>query len=240
MTAIRVKASLPKSILTVALLLTLVSLGLWQLDRAEEKTHIRDRFLARTQLPAVTIGGELLDADSMTFRNAIAKGRYIRDFQILLDNKVYHGKAGYHVLTPLLLSGTRTLLLVNRGWVPWGIDRQHIPKIETPEEQISISGRLVKPVQHAISLENDAQMKEFRHVWQNLDIERYSRLTDHPVQGLVLQLAPEEIAGGGFVREWPVYQDRWVQRHQGYALQWFVFAIVLICIFLFSSIKRKS
>lgn len=239
-TGIKFRSSLTKSLLMVAALLTLVSLGLWQLDRAEEKKQIRDQFLERVRLPAVPIGAKLLDADSMAFRNATATGRYIEDFQIFLDNKVHNGQAGYHVLTPVLLSGTSTMLLVNRGWIPWGADRQRLPEIETPDEQISITGQLIKPAQHVVSLENDAQIGDFHPLWQNLDVERYSRLTGYPVQRLVLRLAPGETEGGGFVRQWPRYQDSWVQRHQGYALQWFVLTIVLVCIFLFSSIKRES
>lgn len=239
MTEIQVKTSVSKSLLTVILLLSFVSLGVWQLNRAQEKIQIRDQFLARAQLPKISVGAELLNADGMAFRAATASGHYLEDYQILLDNKVHNGQAGYHVLTPLLLSNTRTLLLVNRGWVSWGIDRLHLPKIDTPQGQVNINGRLVVPAQPAINLEKDLPVNEFRLVWQNLDIKQYALLTGHSVQSLVLRLAPEEIHGGGLVREWPRYQDIWIQRHHGYALQWFGLAIVLVVIFLFSSIKRK-
>lgn len=236
---IRIRVSLFKVLLTVALLTAFVILGVWQLERAQEKTEIRERYEHLVDQPEVMVEATPLDAKSMIFRNAIASGRFVPEFQILLDNKVYQGRAGYHVLTPLLLIGSSTLLLVDRGWKPWGPDRQHIPQIDAPTQQVTVRGRLVELSQFAISFEK-TQMTKFQQLWQNLEIQHYAELTGYTVQPLVLQLAPDDVQGDGFVREWPRYEDSWIQRHRAYALQWFSMAFVLLILFILLGFKRRT
>ena len=240
MPAIQINIGWVKLVVTVALTLAFVSLGLWQLSRAQEKIAMRDQFLAQEQLPAVNVGTEALQVQEMMFRRAVATGRYIEKLQILLDNKVYQGQAGYHVLTPLLLSGSGTLLLVNRGWVPWGPDRQRLPRIDTPRQELTVRGRLFKPTQHAISFEQGSASDAFQAVWQNLDLERFEDLAGYRVHRLIMRLDADADGDAKLVRENTAYEDNWIQRHHGYAVQWFGLALVLVLVFLFTSVKKKS
>ena len=68
-------------------------------------------------------------------------------------------------------------------------------------------------------------------VWQNLDLARYRQSVSFPLQSIVLQLDPQS-AGGGFVRDWPRPDER-IERHIGYAWQWFGFAAATMGIWLF-------
>ena len=240
MSRIQVKTTWPKALLMFSLLVILVSLGIWQLNRAQEKVTIRDQFLTRRQLPVVTLGAELLDPGIMAYRPVVATGQYLENLQILLDNKVYLGRAGYHVLTPLLLSGSDTLVLVNRGWIPWGPDRQRLPHIDTPTHEITIHGHLSKPAAHAISFDRASPNDGFEPVWQNLDLDRFELLTGRPVHRLVLLLDRATNGDDALIRQWPDYEDSWIQRHYGYAVQWFGLALVLVVIFGFISFKRNS
>ncbi len=237
--AVKVKTSWLKFLLTVTLSLVFISLGIWQLNRAQEKIRIRDHYLAQEQLPVITVSAEAL-GQNMAFRRAVATGRYIEELQILLDNKVHQGRAGYHVLTPLVLSGSGTVLLINRGWLPWGPDRRLLPRVDTPNQEITVQGRLFKPAQHAISFENTSSNEAFQTVWQNLDLERFESVAGYPVHKLVMQLDANADQDKSLVRDWPGYEDRWIQRHHGYAAQWFGLALVLLLILLVTSVKRKS
>ena len=234
----RFETSLIKVVITTLLVIAFVLLGVWQLNRAKEKQEHHDEFLARAELPQVIVQDELLDSENMEFRSARATGRYLVNYQILLDNNVYRGRAGYHVLTPLLLVNTTTVLLVNRGWIPWGLDRQKTPTVDVPTKPVVVKGRLVQPAKHALDFEGHEAQIEFQKVWQNLDLEKFERLTGYATQRLVMLLDPNSEADG-FIRDWPVYRDTWVQRHRGYAVQWFALALALLCIFLFLSFKRN-
>ncbi len=219
--------SLFKILLVTGLLSLFIALGMWQLNRAQEKEMIRDRILVRMQMPVVDLDSTAVVTDDLLFRKAEARGRYLPEYQIFLDNKVYNGRAGYHVLTPLRIRGADTLLLVNRGWAPWGLDRQRAPVEEPPSGDITIVGRLAKPARAPITLGDDGTPEGFARVWQNFDVDRFRALSNAPVFALVMELEngsdPSDL-----VREWPTYDDTWIQRHQAYAIQWFGVATLLL------------
>lgn len=227
------------TIVTVVLFAGFVALGFWQVDRAYQKTQLRDEVLSRAALTPIVIGAVLLDVNAANYRAAMASGVYMAEYQLLLDNQVYRGQAGYHVLTPMRIPGSQTLLLVNRGWVSWGADRQHIPEINTPLDELTVKGRLVKPVENPYSLDTTLDQNELGKVWQSVDLERFRRLTGMPVHGLVMQLDSESPHDPSLTRVWPQYEDTWIQRHYGYAVQWFGLAITLIVIFVVVNTKRR-
>ena len=199
---------------------------------------MHDNFLVRAQMPAVELDAVSVVTDELRFRTATARGRYIPEYQIFLDNKVHQGQAGYQVLTPLRIRGADTLLLVNRGWAPWGVNRQRIPKADPPAGDVAVEGRLSRPVRSPISFEGDQEQDEFSKVWQNFDKDRYQHLVNAPVLGLVMEL--ESGADPLLVREWPIYEDKWIQRHRFYAIQWFAVAIALVVIFVVAGIRHRS
>ncbi len=226
-----------KVALTVLALSAFIVLGVWQLQRAQDKQVMHDRLLERARMPAVELDAVSVVTDDLLFRTATASGQYIPGYQIFLDNKVHQGQAGYHVLTPLQIRGADTLLLVNRGWAPWGVDRQRAPEADPPTGDVTVGGRLSRPVRAPISFSGGEEQDEFGMVWQNFDVDRYQHLVGVPLIGLVMEL--ESGVDPALVREWPFWQDKWIQRHRFYALQWFGAAIALIVVFLVMRFRRR-
>lgn len=231
-------SSLLKIVMTTLALPVFIALGVWQLQRAQEKQVMHDKLLARAQMPAVELDAVSIVTDELLFRTVTASGRYIPKYQIFLDNKVHRGRAGYHVLTPLRIRGTDTLLLINRGWAPWGPDRQRTPVAVPPVGEVTVGGRLSRPVRAPISFTGDEQQDGLGKVWQNFDVDGYQRLVGAPLMDLVMEL--ESDADPTLAREWPFWEDKWIQRHRFYALQWFGAAIALIVIILVLSFRRRS
>ena len=231
---------LSRMLLVAGALALFVALGIWQLNRAQEKEVIRDRVLARSGMPPILIDADTTVGEEDLFRKATARGRYLAQFQVFLDNKVHRGQAGYHVLTPLRIDGGEALLLVNRGWAPWGLDRQRAPVAEPPEGEVAVAGHLAIPVRNPISLGEDDRPEGFARVWQNFDMDRYRKLVGTPVAGLVLHLE-DGSQMEDLVRVWPRNEDAWIKRHQAYALQWFGIAVIFLVIILFRMrSKRRS
>jgi surfeit locus 1 family protein len=226
-----------KVAMTAIALSVFIALGVWQLQRAQDKQVMHDRLLARARMPAVELDAVSVVTDDLLFRTATASGRYLPEYQIFLDNKVYRGRAGYHVLTPLRIRGADSLMLVNRGWAPWGLDRQRIPEAVPPTGDVTVGGRLSRPVRAPISFAGGEDQDGFGTVWQNFDADRYQNLVGVPLMRLVMEL--ESGADPVLVREWPLWQDKWIQRHRFYALQWFGAAIALIVVFLVSRMRRR-
>ncbi len=214
-------------LLVVAIMLVvLVKLGFWQLDRAAEKAAIKASFEARTAGQPIVLDGQPLDAEQHAFFRVEARGEYEPQYQVLIDNAIRDGRAGYRVVTPFRLTGTHTRVLVDRGWIPGTLDRRDVPAAPAPVGTLDIAGLLERPADDFFTLE-DSPPTAGQRVWQNLDMDHYRALNDFPLQPLVLRLSPDASNAGGFDRRWPEYTDQWIARHRGYAVTWFGLAAVL-------------
>lgn len=211
---------------TCLLLPCLIGLGLWQLDRSAQKLEKRELMAARALTTPTELDGSNETADALAFRSVSATGKYVPQGQILIDNQIHRGQAGYHVVTPLLLAQDGRTVLVNRGWVPWGNDRNVLPDTPVPAGSVTVTGRAVVP-QEYFELQAPAA-KSAGPVWQNLDLTRYQQTFGGTLVPAVVELS--ESGGEGFVRSWRTRDDGWVERHRGYAFQWFALAVTLVII----------
>jgi surfeit locus 1 family protein len=227
--------SLWPSLATLALLPVLVGLGQWQLERAAWKQGLVDTHAARIGEPAQPLQHLLASSDAdLEYRQVTAQGVYDLDHQLLLDNQIYRGAAGYHVLTPLHLEGgdsSGAWVLVNRGWVPLGERRSQLPAVPGPAERIMLHAMIRRPPAKAFGPEAvEGPGTSWPQVIQQLEIGQIGQRLDRPLLPLVLLL--DETDPGGFVREWkPVYGIT-PDKHRAYAAQWFTLALVLLLIYI--------
>lgn len=228
---------------TLALLLllpVLIGLGVWQMDRARQKAEIRDAHLGQAALPALELGAATLHGTDQ-YRRATGTGEYAGHLGILLDNQVHKGRPGYHVLTPFRSKTGGQWILVDRGWVPWGPDRSRLPQIETPAGTVVVKGQLLSPVRPGLELEGPVSARPEKGIpvlWQSIDTREFARVTGLMVAPLLLRLDAD--AEHGFVREWRAVTDNWVDRHKGYAFQWFALAATLLVLYLILNFKRTD
>lgn len=220
---------------TLAALLFFVltlSLGNWQTDRAEYKRGLQARYDTAAEHPPVHVGSELLDRETLLYRRVEAEGEFDPRHEILLDNRVLDGVAGYHVLTPLRVAGGDTAILVNRGWVATGPDRSQLPPVPGVEGRVRVEGIAVEPQSRYFEFAGAAP--EGR-VWQNLDFERYALTTGLELQPVLL-LQTNEL-DDGLLRRWP-RPDTGVATHVAYALQWYGLAATLVVLWLVLNVRR--
>lgn len=229
------RPSLWSTIVTIFAIALFLKLGFWQLSRAEEKD---DRFflLERyAQQPPVTIPESLVKLDDYLYRRVEVDGYFDPEQSIFLDNKIYRGIAGYHVLTPLRPINSSIDILVNRGWVAGGNDRTVLPDIRTPDGLVHLVGIVVLPSSRTLSLSNDNFAGS---VWQNLDLDSYQNKTGLTLQPLLL-LQQNDVSDDGLIRQWET-PDSGSSRNTGYAFQWFSFAAMALIIYIVLNVKRKN
>lgn len=207
-----------------------VSLGLWQWNKAAGKEARQSLLDARDREPSMPLSATLADGESLRYRRMTVRGRYEPRYQILIDNRIHQERAGYHVVTPLKIEGSEMRVLINRGWVPATADRR-LPAVETPVGTVDLVATAVVPGTRFFTLASEPVTGSWQVVWQNLDFNRYREAVGIPLQPVVLQLAPDS-GGAGFVRDWPRPDER-IERHIGYAWQWFGFAVATVGIWLF-------
>ena len=88
------------------------SLGLWQIERGQAKTVLLDEFDKNS-----VIDPQEIKQDSKKWERVYVEGTWYGANQILIDNVINGGIAGYKVLTPFRLNETGDLILIDRGWI---------------------------------------------------------------------------------------------------------------------------
>lgn len=226
------------TVATLAMLPLLLTLGVWQLHRADYKRHLQAEYDRYQDAPAVPLTSEMRSAEALQFHRLRVRGQYETGRQIFLDNRIHLGQPGYHVLTPLHIDGGPVRILVNRGWVAAGPDRQP-PRIDTPTEAVEATGVAMVPARPGLVLgDAHAPGPNWPATWQFLDLGEYTRRAGFPVLPVVLLLDPDS-PSGGFVRQW-ARLDTGIQTHQGYALTWFSLAAALVAIYILVNARRHD
>ena len=220
----------PSWLMTLATLVLLglfVSLGRWQWQRGESKQAVWAEF--QRDAAAEPLGSRRLD-DLPRFTRLEVEGAFNGAHQFLLDNRSYQGKPGYEVLTPFRTAGG-VLVLVNRGWVPFGGYRDQLPDVSAvPGERLKISGRIEDLP--AAGLASGRAPPETGDRWPKVtsfpDRDELAAALGERIDARILLLDAQ--VPGGYVRDWkPPGLDP--SRHFSYAIQWWGFAMVLLVLY---------
>jgi surfeit locus 1 family protein len=226
----------PRIVPTVATVLFValtLSLARWQAHRADEKRELQARMEARLVEPPVVLTGAVPSAEPLLFRRVRAAGEYVAEAQVFIDNRVHDGRAGFEVVTPLRLRGTREVVLVDRGWVERTRDYPAAPVVPVPRGLVEVSGLAIVPPRRFVELSADTVAG---NVWQNLSIERYARTMRMAVLPVVV-LADEPAPGLVAVHEKP---DAGIAKHIEYEYTWLALAATAVALWLALNLRRTS
>ncbi len=111
------RPSLWPTLISVPVLVLLLGLGTWQVQRMHWKTALVERLESRMAAPATELPAALDDLDAAEYRRARVAGRFLHDREMYLLGYSPRGSAGFYVVTPLMRADAPPVL-VNRGWVP--------------------------------------------------------------------------------------------------------------------------
>ena len=102
------------TVLVIAAVLVMVRLGFWQLDRLAQRKAFNARVEAQLAEPPLDLTNQNLDLDlfNMEYRSAVVTGEYDHERQVVLRNQDWQGRLGFHILTPLMISGGEKAFLV--------------------------------------------------------------------------------------------------------------------------------
>ena len=227
------------SLVTLLLLPLLLSLGNWQLRRAEEKRELQVTLAERTQQAEVRLKPAHGQGREMLFRKVVVHGRMLSDRQYLLDNQTNKGRVGYLVYTPLRMVSGSALVLINRGWVQAPPTRGDLPEVTVPEDGVLVRGILSDPPGKLLQLAEPQADLARDAAWprrvQGIDLKRMERELGEPLLPFVVQIAAGEPLA--LTQDWHPYVDQ-PQKHVSYAVQWFTMAVVLILIFVALNTRR--
>jgi surfeit locus 1 family protein len=225
-------------LLALTLITVFIIAGFWQFDRLEQRRTANALLEGRYALEAVTLDSSLQaqELQELDFRHASVSGVYEPERELLLRSRAYNGEAGWHVLTPLRLD-SGGLLLVNRGWVPYAMNRVPVSAAAPPAGTVQLTGILhpteVQPTGFWAGLvPKDPPEGELNAAYY-VNLPRLSAQLPGLLQAQYLQLDSQLPAQAG---DLPIPAAEAVLTegpHFSYALQWFSFALIGIVGYVF-------
>jgi surfeit locus 1 family protein len=203
-----------------------ISLGNWQSRRAADKRELGANLDRAAQSAPI----ELPSTTAVVHKRVAARGHFLAERTVFLDNKLRRGRPGYEVVTPLRIGGAH--VLVNRGWVAAPASREKLPEVRTPSGEVPIDGIALERLPHAL-----AAGPSSGKVRQNLDIAAYAAETGLRFLPIVIEQRSD--SGDGLARDWP-RADLGIDKHESYSLQWYSFAVLALALGIIFSFRRIS
>lgn len=207
----------------------LCRLGLWQLDRAQEKVAAQAAYMAAGELPPtpiteVPVAGLEFDALQHQNRRVVLNGQYLNDRSIFLIYQPFEDRIGYEVVTPLRVEGLDLVALVSRGWSGINTVEALAAALPRPAGSLTLEGQIYVPTREQAMQGNTVSSGDWPLVVRYLNTTELAPLFDAPLFPYVVRLA--EGQSGVLIRHWPVVLVD-SGRNFSYALQWFAMALAL-------------
>ena len=222
--------------------------GLWQLNRASTKIALAANLLARQQMPILSVNAGTWTLDEASERRMIARGQYLPQAAIWLDNRprpipaggeANVAQAGFYLMMPLRLEGQDQVVWINRGWAPRNTqDRESLPPINTPSKVVNIEGiAFAHPGKvYELGSSKPAIDDGKPRIEQNFDLAGEAKLHAWSQSPFILR----EVESGvddGLLREWAPLTSG-VDRHYAYAFQWFALAFSGFLFWLITGLRQ--
>jgi len=209
-----------------------IALGNWQTHRAQEKRALAAQVDAALAGAPLKLPAHQVEAANFVLRRVVAQGEFVPAHTVFLDNKIHQGRVGYEVVTPLRLAGGKLHVLVDRGWTPAGPRREILPQVPTPGGQQRIEGLALAHLPRAFE---PSRRTPTGRVWQNLRLADFSQASGLALLPLVIE--QRSAAPDGLARDWP-RPDSGAARNESYALQWYLFALLALVLFVVHSYRE--
>ncbi|THF56198.1 SURF1 family protein [Pseudothauera rhizosphaerae] len=190
-----------------------VQLGNWQLRRAAEKTALQQTIAERSAQPPAVLG----TSQPAEWAPLQLHGQWHPQHLFYLDNRIHQGRAGYHVFAPFLDAASGRWVMVARGWIAADTDRSRLPDVAIAPDSVAVTGQVRLPGESYTLADTETDGRR----WQTVALPAWRATTGLPLENFTLQQTSP--APDALVRDWP-RPDAGIDRHRGYALQWFAMA----------------
>ncbi len=206
------------------------SLGVWQVNRANEKIEIienYDKLLFSDPL--------VLDNDHKNWQPIKTSGKF-EDLVVYEDNAILDGKAGYKIYH-LFKNLDSSYIFVHRGFRERNRIKNNLPVVEVPEGFQNLEGKVLRRANN--SFVQNIQESDPRII-QEFDLsylkERYSSLENKDIYVYLFNLQEEDEMKFSSIEK-PVNMSS--SKHIGYAIQWFGLCLALIILTIYAY-RRKD
>jgi surfeit locus 1 family protein len=199
--------------------------GFWQLDRLHQRRTANARIEAQLARPPVPLDTLLVssppDADALAYRRVTATGTYDVAHETVLIGRTLDDQTGNNVLTPVVLAGGNGLL-VNRGWVPYAMDRPGATAARAPAGPVEVGGVLMPPEKHSAVARGAVPRPQLAAI----DLGPVQAAVPYRLLPVFLWLQSQVPTQPGRVPRMVPLPPLDEGPHLSYAVQWFAFAAI--------------
>ena len=204
------------SVFVYFIILTLLSLGFWQIYRLNWKLELIEQIENSLKNDPV----ELSNFEKKNYLRIKTSGDIDFDKQIYLYNLNDTGKPGFEVINPIKIGDEN--YLVNRGWIPF--EKKDLPEINLVDQNQIVGTLMLQTKPSTFKPENDIE----KNYWFTLDREDILRFTGRNFSEYVIYL------NGDYKIPKPrVITAKISNNHKKYAITWFSMAISILLIYLY-------
>lgn len=221
-------------LLVVVIVIVMVFLGFWQLHRLAEKQARNQLAAENSRRGPVTLAALLEEMTTrplaeLQYRAVELRGSYDTAGEVAVRNRTLDGAPGRWIVTPFTVDDGGPAVAVMRGFVPQVIDDLAPPfnGVEPPPGEVRVVG-YVQPTQvkdgwFGVTDPSDGTLAEFSRVDVGRLAKQYGEL-----QPFWVQLRGQDPASNpNPMTAVPLPPDN-EGPHRGYAVQWFIFAVIAI------------
>ena len=204
------------SVFVYFVILTLLSLGFWQIYRLNWKLELIEQIENSLKNDPV----ELSNIEKKNYLRIKTSGEIDFDKQIYLYNLNDAGKPGFEVINPIKIGDEN--YLVNRGWIPF--EKKDLPEINLVDQNQIVGTLMLQTKPSTFKPENDIE----KNYWFTLDREDILKFTGRNFSDYVIYL------NGDYKIPKPrVITAKISNNHKKYAITWFSMAISILLIYLY-------
>lgn len=218
------------------MLVVLIGLGTWQVQRLQWKQDLIERLQRRTTAEAVSLPEGPPSREEMEFRRVRVTGAFDHAHEFYLWNRLRDGRQGLNVLTPLVGTDGQETILVDRGWVPLALQDPATRAAGQVQGPVTLEGVLrFADRRSSQARQNNSE----KNIWFSVDpaamadAARLETMPDHYVE-----LTDRDVPDG-----WPIGQEMRVNltnNHLQYAITWYSLAVALAVIYVVYHRRRRE
>lgn len=221
------------TLLILAAMMVLARLGFWQLDRLQQRRAANAVLSATLAASPLDLAGATVPDDLSPLKNrqAMATGIYDLERQIILIVHNWQGRAGVHLITPLVFPDGETAVLVDRGWIPEadnnpaGHAKYDVPGPVTIEGFVALSQALPGGSETTPLQSGGSETASIQKDWYRVDVAAIGQQMPYELLPFFVLQAAEDNSQLPFRTDPEI--DLSEGSHLGYAFQWFIFSLGL-------------
>jgi surfeit locus 1 family protein len=226
-------------------MVVLARLGIWQLDRLEQRKARNAEIVRQLELPPLSLTDEALLGDDLIGlknRRATARCEFYFSHQMALLYQNLHDTPGIHLITPLVIEGSSQAVLVDRGWIP--VDQaapENWPQFDEPGP-VSVTGfiRLSETLPARSGDASQSQVARPQPDWYRVDIKAIQGQVPYDLLPVYILQSPPESRDITLPYEVEPGFDLSNGPHLGYAIQWFIFSLILGIVYVRAVTKKET